>query len=88
MTGIRYSIERLRFDALRVARQEHMDPVGLRSRIGVKDADQIFFLLPVKKLSTQITSLPSCNNRSHKNEPRKPAPPVTRIRVGINSLSK
>ena len=34
---------------------------------------------PVKKLSAQITSLPSPSSRSIRCEPRKPAPPVTRI---------
>src|SRR5262249_48739509 len=38
---------------------------------------------PVKKLSRQMTSLPSVARRSHKCEPRKPAPPVTRIRFAI-----
>ena len=34
---------------------------------------------PVKKLSTQIISLPFSSNLSHKCEPRKPAPPVMSI---------
>src|SRR5215467_436316 len=37
--------------------------------------------VPVKKLSTQITSAPSPSNRSARCEPRKPAPPVIRIRA-------
>ena len=38
-------------------------------------------LLPVKKLSTHSTSLPAASKRSHRCEPRKPAPPVTNIRL-------
>ena len=38
-------------------------------------------LVPVKKLSTQSTSCPSASSRSHRCEPRKPAPPVTRTRL-------
>src|SRR5580704_12620816 len=37
-----------------------------------------FFFDPVKKLSTQTTSLPMSIRRSHRWLPRKPAPPVTR----------
>src|SRR5262249_43215270 len=36
--------------------------------------------VPVKKLSRQTTSWPSPSRRSHRCEPRKPDPPVTRIR--------
>src|SRR5271170_3936013 len=39
----------------------------------------MFALLPVKKLSTQRTSCPCARRRSQRCEPRKPAPPVTRI---------
>ena len=35
----------------------------------------------VKKLSRQITSWPASTSRSHKCDPRKPAPPVTRMRI-------
>src|SRR5512139_3178194 len=42
----------------------------------------MFARLPVKKLSRQTTSLPSETNRSQRCEPRKPAPPVTRMRSG------
>src|ERR1017187_3918810 len=35
---------------------------------------------PVKKLSRQMISAPCDNKRSHKCEPRKPEPPVTKIR--------
>jgi hypothetical protein len=35
----------------------------------------------VKKLSRQITSCPWATSRSHRCEPRKPAPPVTRMRL-------
>ena len=38
---------------------------------------------PVKKLSTQSTSCPPASRRSHRWEPRKPAPPVTSTRVGL-----
>src|SRR5215472_5988518 len=37
-------------------------------------------LVPVKKLSTQRTSQPCSSRRSHRCEPMKPAPPVTRTR--------
>jgi hypothetical protein len=41
-------------------------------------------LVPVKKLSTQSTSWPCSSKRSHRWLPRKPAPPVTRMRcVGL-----
>src|SRR4051812_31170798 len=36
---------------------------------------------PVKRLSMQITSWPSLSRRSQRWDPRKPAPPVTRIRI-------
>src|SRR5665647_3290483 len=38
-------------------------------------------LLPVKKLSRQITSCPSPRRRSQRCDPTKPAPPVTNIRM-------
>src|SRR5262245_44616859 len=38
---------------------------------------------PVKKLSTHRTMAPSASSRSHKCEPRKPAPPVTKTRVSM-----
>src|SRR6056297_3458623 len=41
--------------------------------------------LPVMKLSMQMTSWPSAMNRSQRCEPRKPAPPVMRVR-GIRSV--
>src|ERR1022692_2199233 len=37
---------------------------------------------PVSRLSTQITRCPRESSSSHRWEPRKPAPPVTRV-VGI-----
>src|ERR1700738_4901277 len=37
---------------------------------------------PVSRLSTQITRLPRASSSSHRCDPRKPAPPVTR-QVGI-----
>src|SRR5690606_37419591 len=40
----------------------------------------MFLREPVKKLSRHITSWPSDNSRSHRCDPRKPAPPVSRIR--------
>src|SRR6266566_3003946 len=43
----------------------------------------MFSRRPVKKLSRHRTSWPSANNRSHKWEPIKPAPPVTRILMGF-----
>src|ERR1051325_6523356 len=36
----------------------------------------------VKKLSMQTISCPPCSSRSHKCEPKKPDPPVTKIRFG------
>src|SRR6266404_51321 len=39
--------------------------------------------LPLKKLSRQMTSAPSRSSRSHKWEPRNPAPPVTNARTAI-----
>src|SRR5262249_32236057 len=40
-------------------------------------------LAPVKKLSTQRMTAPPANRRSHKCEPRKPAPPVISTRASI-----
>src|SRR5215211_706800 len=37
--------------------------------------------VPLKKLSTQMTLAPSAKRRSHRCEPRKPEPPVTRTRL-------
>ncbi len=39
-----------------------------------------FLFMPVWKLSTQITSCPSRRRRSHRCDPRNPAPPVTSTR--------
>src|SRR3954453_15786075 len=39
---------------------------------------------PVSKLSTQITRCPCASNASHRCEPRKPLPPVTR-QVAMNA---
>src|SRR5665213_4518824 len=36
--------------------------------------------VPLKKLSTQMTLAPWARSRSHRCEPRKPEPPVTRMR--------
>src|SRR5690242_21728413 len=46
----------------------------------------MFRRAPVKKLSTQMTSQPSASSRSHRCEPRKPAPPVTSTRLRSASL--
>src|SRR4029077_1574965 len=43
--------------------------------------------LPLKKLSRQMTSAPSRNSRSHRCEPRNPAPPVTSARTLFSSKS-
>src|SRR6266404_8157515 len=43
--------------------------------------------LPLKKLSRQMTSAPSRSSRSHKWEPRNPAPPVTSARTLFSSKS-
>jgi hypothetical protein len=43
----------------------------------------MFCLRPVKKLSRHKISWPSLSSRSHKCEPRKPAPPVMRIRISV-----
>jgi len=45
-------------------------------------------LVPVKKLSTHSTSWPSARRRSQRWEPRKPAPPVTRMRLRRKSVAK
>src|SRR5438309_12079236 len=42
---------------------------------------------PVSKLSTQITRWPRLRSSSHKWEPRKPAPPVTRDVVITRNLA-
>src|SRR5262249_16631319 len=41
---------------------------------------------PVRKLSMQMTSLPSASSRSQRCEPMKPAPPVTRMRATLRRL--
>src|SRR5262249_35965124 len=43
-----------------------------------------FGRVAVKKLSTQRTSSPRPNSRSHRWEPMNPAPPVTRTRRSLN----
>src|SRR6266852_405679 len=43
--------------------------------------------LPLKKLSRQMTSAPSRSSRSHRWEPRNPAPPVTSARTLFSSKS-
>src|SRR5690348_12174350 len=43
--------------------------------------------VPVKKLSAQITVAPAASSRSHRCEPRKPAPPVTSTRVSRRMLT-
>src|SRR5438067_1399681 len=40
---------------------------------------------PVKKLSTQMTSWPRSSSRSQRCEPKKPAPPVTSVRLRTRS---
>src|SRR5947209_3237391 len=42
----------------------------------------MFLSVPVSRLSTQITRWPRCSSSSQRCEPRKPAPPVTRL-VGM-----
>ena len=44
-----------------------------------------FDFCEVKKLSRQTTSWPLLTRRSHRCEPRKPAPPVTRIRFNMGT---
>ena len=46
----------------------------------------MFRLEPVKKLSSAMTSWPSASSRSQRKEPRKPAPPVTRVRLVAESI--
>ena len=41
-----------------------------------------------KVLSRQSTSSPPCMRRSTKWEPRKPAPPVTKLRIGPAGITK
>ena len=50
---------------------------------GVLPFDDDRSMGPVKKLSRHVTSLPSLSKRSHKCEPRNPAPPVTSIFLPI-----
>ena len=38
-------------------------------------------VLPVTRLSTATTSYPSASSRSHRCDPRNPAPPVTNARA-------
>src|SRR2546427_3428098 len=40
----------------------------------------MFAAVPVTRLSTHTTRQPSASSRSHRGEPRKPAPPVTTAR--------
>src|ERR1700731_550368 len=40
---------------------------------------------PVRRLSMQTTSQPRARRNSHRWEPMKPAPPVTRTRIGPSS---
>ena len=47
----------------------------------------ILFLCPVEKLSKQTTWYSFDKKYSHKLEPIKPAPPVTRIRLPFNIFS-
>ena len=53
-----------------------------RPKSGVFDSK--FSLLPVEKLSRQTTLFPSSINTSHKFDPIKPAPPVTKIFLFFN----
>src|SRR5215207_2623123 len=46
---------------------------------------RMFSSEPVSRLSTQITRCPRASSSSHRWEPRKPAPPVTR-QVAIGSV--
>ncbi len=46
----------------------------------------MFSLLPVAKLSRQTTLFPFSSKASHKFDPIKPAPPVTRIVLLLNSI--
>ena len=48
----------------------------------------MFSRRPVKKLSRQTTWWPSASSRSQRWEPMKPAPPVTRMRIGLVSIGK
>src|SRR5688572_17730528 len=48
----------------------------------------MFERAPVKKLSRQTTSSPLVIKRSHRCEPRKPAPPVTRTRRKSNPIAE
>src|SRR5262245_1247976 len=49
------------------------------SKYGFFSKCAIFSFDPVKKLSTQSTSQRSLSRRSHRCEPKNPAPPVTSI---------
>src|ERR1035438_6811364 len=43
---------------------------------------------PVKKLSRQTTSAPELTRRSHRWLPKKPAPPVTTVRLGVMQTTR
>ena len=51
----------------------------INSKLGLANKCEILRLLPVKKLSRQSTSSPRATKLSQRCEPRKPAPPVTKI---------
>src|SRR5713101_53611 len=49
---------------------------------------EILRLEPVAKLSRQRTSCPPARSRSHKCEPKNPAPPVTRMDFFMRSIPR
>jgi hypothetical protein len=67
---------------LDVERERHV--VAHQLEVLVADVVRIVALGPVKKLSKQTRSAPRAVRRSHRCEPRKPAPPVTRMRFSTD----
>src|SRR6185437_9619697 len=51
------------------------------SKAGLGSRCSTLCRVPVKKLSTHSTSHPCASSRSHRCDPRNPAPPVTRTRL-------
>jgi hypothetical protein len=65
---------------LDIEREGHVVAHQLEARI-VETSQQVLFGTGEIVVDAQHTSLPSANRPSHRCEPRKPAPPVTKIRL-------
>src|SRR5208282_5226374 len=55
----------------------------MNSKLRLPSRCMMLARLPLKKLSRQMTSWPSLSRRSHRWEPRNPAPPVTSARTVV-----